>query len=228
MDSILKIMDLPEMERPRERLLRFGPECLSNSDLLAIILRTGTKNENIISLCSRLLKESGGLNGLINMTVSEYREITGIGNAKAASLIAVMELCKRIKSYKSGNDYKIVSPKDAADLLMEEMRYLKKEYLKVILLNTKNVVLTIKDVSVGSLNSSIVHPREVFTYAVRDSSSSIIICHNHPSGDPSPSEEDINITRRLSESGRILGIELLDHIIIGDGTFVSLKEKGII
>jgi len=228
MDSILKIMDLPEMERPRERLLRFGPECLSNSDLLAIILRTGTKNENIISLCSRLLKESGGLNGLINMTVSEYREITGIGAAKAASLIAVMELCKRIKSYKSGNDYKIVSPKDAADLLMEEMRYLKKEYLKVILLNTKNVVLTIKDVSVGSLNSSIVHPREVFTYAVRDSSSSIIICHNHPSGDPSPSEEDINITRRLSESGRILGIELLDHIIIGDGTFVSLKEKGII
>jgi len=228
MDSILKIMDLPEMERPRERLLRFGPECLSNSDLLAIILRTGTKNENIISLCSRLLKESGGLNGLINMTVSEYREITGIGNAKAASLIALMELCKRIKSYKSGNDYKIVSPKDAADLLMEEMRYLKKEYLKVILLNTKNVVLTVKDVSVGSLNSSIVHPREVFTYAVRDSSSSIIICHNHPSGDPTPSEEDINITRRLSESGRILGIELLDHIIIGDGTFVSLKEKGII
>ncbi|MDV3428142.1 MAG: DNA repair protein RadC [Bacillota bacterium] len=228
MDSILKIMDLPEMERPRERLLRFGPECLSNSDLLAVILRTGTRNENIVSLCSRLLKESGGLNGLINMTVSEYREITGIGDAKAASLIALMELCKRIKSYKSGNDYKIVSPKDAADLLMEEMRYLKKEYLKVILLNTKNVVLTIKDVSVGSLNSSIVHPREVFTYAVRDSSSSIIICHNHPSGDPTPSEEDINITRRLSESGRILGIELLDHIIIGDGTFVSLKEKGII
>lgn len=228
MDSILKVMDLPVMERPRERLLRFGPECLSNSDLLAIILRTGTKNENIMSLCSRLLKESGGLNGLINMTVSEFREISGIGAAKAASLIALMELCKRIKSYKSGNDYKIASPKDAADLLMEEMRYLKKEYLRVILLNTKNVVMTIKDVSVGSLNSSIVHPREVFTYAVRDSSSSIIICHNHPSGDPSPSEEDINITRRLSESGRILGIELLDHIIIGDGTFVSLKEKGII
>lgn len=228
MDSILKVMDLPVMERPRERLLRFGPECLSNSDLLAIILRTGTKNENIMSLCSRLLKESGGLNGLINMTVSEYREISGIGAAKAASLIALMELCKRIKSYKSGNDYKIVSPKDAADLLMEEMRYLKKEYLRVILLNTKNVVMTIKDVSVGSLNSSIVHPREVFTYAVKDSSSSIIICHNHPSGDPSPSEEDINITRRLSECGRILGIELLDHIIIGDGTFISLKEKGII
>jgi len=228
MDSVIKIMDLPEMERPRERLLRFGPECLSNSDLLAIILRTGTKHEDIISLSNRVLKESGGLNGLLHMTVTDYKKLIGIGNAKATALIALTELCKRIKSYRSGDDYKIVSPKDAADLLMEEMRYLKKEYLKVILLNTKNVVLTIKDVSVGSLNSSIVHPREVFTYAVRDSSSSIIICHNHPSGDPSPSEEDINITRRLSESGKILGIELLDHIIIGDGTFVSLKEKGII
>lgn len=228
MDSILKIMDLPEMERPRERLLRFGPECLSNSDLLAVILRTGTKSEDIIALSNRLLKESGGLNGLLNMSYGDYTKIDGIGNAKATALIAITELCKRIKSYRSGDDYKIVSPKDVADLMMEEMRYLKKEYLKVILLNTKNIVLTIKDVSIGSLNSSIVHPREVFTYAVKDSSSSIIICHNHPSGDPSPSEEDINITRRLSESGKILGIELLDHIIIGDGTFVSLKEKGII
>lgn len=228
MDSELKIRDLPEMERPRERLLRFGPECLSNTDLLAVILRTGTKYENIMALCNRLLKISGGLNGLLNMTAGEYRKISGIGDAKAASLIALTELCKRIKSFKSGNDYKIGSPKDVADLLMEDMRYLKKEYLKVILLNTKNDVLTIKDVSIGSLNSSIVHPREVFTYAVKESSSSIIICHNHPSGDPSPSEEDINITKRLSEGGRILGIELLDHIIIGDGTFVSLKEKGII
>lgn len=228
MNNLLKVMDLPKMERPRERLLKYGPENLSNSELLAIILRSGSKEENILSLSSRIIKECGGLNGLVNMTIDEFLSIKGIGNAKATALIAITEISKRLKGLKAGDEIKISSPKDVGDLLMEEMRYLKKEYLKVILLNTKNVVISIKDVSIGSLNSSIVHPREVFNYAVRSSSSSIIICHNHPSGDPEPSEEDINITKRLKECGKILGIDLIDHIIIGNSKFVSLKEKGII
>jgi DNA repair protein RadC len=133
-----------------------------------------------------------------------------------------------MKNFRSDQKYKITSPADAAELVMEDMRYLKKEHLKVIFLNTKNYVIDIKDLSIGSLNASVVHPREIYSEAIRKSCSSIIICHNHPSGDPSESQEDINITRRLYEVGKLVGIELLDHVIIGDGNFISLKEKGIL
>jgi DNA repair protein RadC len=148
--------------------------------------------------------------------------------AKAVQILAIAELSKRFTSYKSGSLYKINCPKDAAVLLMQEMRCLSKEVLKVILLSTKNIVLKIVDVSIGNLNSSVVHPREVFNEAIICHSASIIVCHNHPSGDPSPSNEDINITQRLKECGKLLGIELIDHIIIGDGIYVSFKEKTII
>lgn len=228
MEESLKIMDLPTSERPRERLLRYGVEALSNSELLAIILRSGSKKESILNLSSRIIKENGGLNGLLSCTIDDFMSLYGIGRAKAAQLIALSELSKRFKSYKGGDEYKIMKPDDAAELVMEDMRYLKQEHLKVIMLNTKNIVIFIKDVSVGSLNSSIVHPREVFCDAIRKSSASIIICHNHPSGDPTPSNEDINITHRLKESGKLLGIDLLDHIIIGNGTYVTLKQKGIL
>jgi DNA repair protein RadC len=228
MNHTLKITDLPESERPRERLLRYGPETFSNAELLAVILRCGTKQENIITLCSNLLQKSGGLNGLLNISSEEITNIHGFGSAKAAQIISISEIYRRFKSYKSGDEYKITQPKDAADYVMEEMRNLKQERLRVIMLNTKNLVLSVKDVSIGCLNSSIVHPREVFCEAIKKNSASIIICHNHPSGDASPSSEDISVTKRLKECGKLLGIDLLDHIIIGDGEYISLKEKGIL
>lgn len=228
MEEKIKIMDLPKNERPREKLLRYGTESLTNSELLAVILRTGTKKENILDLCSKLIKLKGGINGLLNMSIEDITNIKGIGTAKGAQILAVVELSKRFKTYKSGNEYKISSPKEAASYVMESMRYMKQECLRVIMLNTKNVVIFQKDVSIGSLNSSIVHPREVYCEAIRKSCASIIICHNHPSGDPTPSEEDINVTNRLKECGRLLGIELIDHIIIGNGRYTSLKEKGIL
>lgn len=228
MEKTFRIVDLPECERPRERLLRYGEESLTNAELLAIILRTGSCNENILSLCNRIISESGGLNGLFSSDIKDFKKLKGIGDAKACQLLALVELSKRFKTFRSGNEYKITKPKDAADYIMEDMRYLDKEYLKIIILNTKNIVTSVKDVSIGSLNSSIVHPREVFKEAIKNSSASIIICHNHPSGDPTPSSEDINVTNRLKESGKLLGIDVLDHIIIGNGVYVSLKEKGIL
>ncbi len=228
MEKALRIMDLPDSERPREKLIRYGAESLSNSELLAIILRTGNSNENIINLSNRILKEAGGLNGLLTSTCEEFLRLKGIGEAKAAQLLALGELSKRFKSFRSGDEYKISQPKDAAELLMESMRYLKQECLKLIMLNTKNIVIAIKDISLGSLNSSIVHPRELFCEAIKKSSNSIIISHNHPSGDPVPSSEDISLTHRIKECGKLLGIELLDHIIIGNGCYISMKEKGIL
>lgn len=228
MEKPLRITDLPETERPREKLLKFGVESLSNNELIAIILRTGSNNENILNLSSRILKETGGLNGLLTTSTEDFLSLKGIGIAKAAQLLALAEISKRFKSFKSGEQYKISEPKDAANLLMEDMRNLKQECLKVVMLSTKNVVISIKEVSVGSLNSSIVHPREVFKEAIKKSSASIIVIHNHPSGDPTPSSEDINLTHRLCECGKLIGIELLDHIIIGNGIYISLKEKGIL
>lgn len=228
MDNPLRIVDLPQNERPQERLFRYGAEVLTNSELLAIILRTGTRNCNVVELSSRILNKLGGLNGLQISLPQELMNIKGIGKVKAAQLLAICEIFKRFKSYKSGDDYKISTPGDAALLVMEEMRSYNAEHLKVIMLNTKNVVIYVKDISIGSLNSSIVHPREVFCEAIRRSSASIIVCHNHPSGDPSPSNEDINITYRLKECSKLIGIDLIDHIIIGNGIYVSLKEKGIL
>lgn len=227
MNELVKIMDLPQNERPRERLFRYGSEVLSNSELLAIILGSGTKKENIISLSSRIIKDNGGLNGIFNSNLEDLMNIKGIGKAKSAKIFAVVELAKRFKSYRDGDDYKICNPGDAAMLVMEEMKGLKQEYFKVIMLNTKNIVIGIRDVFIGSLNSALVHPREVFYYAIKKNSASIIVCHNHPSGDPSPSNEDINITHRLKECGELLGIHLLDHLIIGNEIYVSLKQKGI-
>lgn len=224
----LTIKDIPIQDRPRERLIKFGPEALSNSELLAIIIRTGTKSENALSISNRLIAQNRGLEFLSNCTIQELSQIKGIGSAKAAQIKAAIELGKRLRNYRNDKIISINSPKDAAEIVMEDMRYFKKEHFRVIFLNTKNIVIDVKDLSIGNLNSSIVHPREVYSEAIKKSSASIIVLHNHPSGDPTPSQEDINITRRLIESGKIIGIDLLDHIIIGDGSFVSLKEKGII
>ena len=194
-----------------------------------MILRTGTRGENVISLSTRILSEFDGLNGLLDIGISEITSIKGIKNIKASQILAIGELFRRFNSLnliREGNS--ISSPRDIAKLLINEMMSLKQEILKLIMLDTKNNIIGIKDVFKGSLNTSIVHPREIFKEALKKSSSSIIICHNHPSGDPTPSKEDINITLRLKECSKIIGIDLLDHLIIGKDKFVSLKEKGII
>lgn len=231
MEYRLTLKDLPAEERPRERLWKYGPEVLSNAELLAIIIRTGNRNETALALAQRMLSELGqgeGLNFLVDATVEELTKVKGISMAKACAIKAAVELGKRIGGIKSIDKVFIRSPRDVANLLMNEMRYLKKEYFRTIQLNVKNQVLAVEDISVGSLNSSIVHPREVFKGPIRRSSAAIILIHNHPSGDPSPSREDIEVTRRLYEAGKLLGIDVLDHIIIGDGIYTSLKEKGII
>lgn len=229
MNNSIKINDIPKNERPMERILKYGAEDLSNAELLAVLLRSGTKGENIISLSSRLLYEVGGLDGLLHINLEEIKKLKGIKDVKGCQIIAMMELFKRFRTLKSQkNDFKISCPADISTLLINEMSNLHQEVLKLILLNTKNIVIGVKDVFKGSLNTSIVHPREIFREAVQRGSANIIICHNHPSGDPTPSREDINITLRIKECGDLMGIKLLDHIIIGNNTYISLKEKGII
>jgi len=221
------IKNLPEEERPRERLARHGASVLSNAELLAILLRTGTKEESAISLAHRILVQEQGLRYLADSNVEQLSSINGIGKAKAAQIKAAIELGKRLAAFEPGADKPLKCPQDVAGLLMEEMRYLKKEHMKLVLLNVKCNLISVEEISVGSLNASIVHPREVFNPAIRKSSASIIMVHNHPSGDPAPSSEDISITARIAEAGKLIGIELVDHIIIGDGKYVSMKEKGL-
>ncbi|KKE80518.1 DNA repair protein RadC [Oceanobacillus caeni] len=222
----IMIKDVPKEDRPRERLLKHGAGHLSNQELLAILLGSGTKEESVITLSNRVLMHFEGLKLLTDATIEELMAIKGIGVAKGVLLLATIELGKRMNQYKPDDKYIIRSPDDGADYIMEEMRSLKQEHFVVLFLNTKNQVIHRQTIFIGSLNASIVHPREVFREAVKRSAASIIVAHNHPSGDPSPSQEDIHVTRRLVESGKMIGIELLDHLIIGDRKFISLKEKG--
>lgn len=220
---------MAKSERPREKLINFGVNSLSNAELLAILIRTGTKEISAIDLSQKILSErEDGLRYLADCTIDELSHLKGIGKTKACQIIAAVELGKRLSMSTSKARLNIKSPRDVANIFMEEMRYYKKEYFKSILLNTKNEIIATEDISIGSLNSSLVHPREVFVGAIRKSASSIILMHNHPSGNPNPSNEDMKITKRLIEAGKIIGIEVLDHIIIGDGQFISLKEISII
>lgn len=223
------IKELPKDERPREKLSKYGVDSLSNSELLAILLRNGTREISVLELSNKLLAlDQEGISFLASCTVEELSRIKGIGVAKACQIIAAIELGKRIATKPKKNRINITSPKEVAELFIEEMRYYKKEFFKVLLLNTKNEIIMIDDVSVGNLNSAIVHPREVFTNAIKKSASSIILIHNHPSGNPKPSKEDIEITKRLMDAGELMGIEVLDHLIIGDGIYLSFKEDAII
>lgn len=230
MEMHMSMKDLPEFERPYEKLEYFGSEVLSDAELLAIIFRTGSKNIRAVELAQKLLslEKEEGLYGLYQYSLEELMNINGIGKVKAIQIKAVLELSKRISKRQGILKYRINSPNSIASIYMEEMRYLKQEYFKIVLLDTKNQIICDEDVTKGSINSSIVHPREVFKYAIKKSATNIIMLHNHPSGDPSPSKEDIQVTKRLTEAGELMGISILDHIIIGDGSYVSLKEKGII
>jgi len=224
----LMIRDLPLDERPRERLLTEGAEFLSNAELLAILLRTGTKNQSALQMAHYILQETEGLKFLNEMTIEELMTIKGIGRSKAIQLLASMELGKRMARKPLTKISAIYSPEDCVAFLSAEMKHLTQEHFVVIFLDTKNYVIGKKTIFIGSLNKAIVHPREVFKEAIKRSSASIICAHNHPSGDPTPSEQDIGLTHRLYEAGELIGIKVLDHLIIGDEQFVSLKEKGYI
>ena len=227
MSENIKINEIPSGERPREKLLFYGAQCLSNEELLAIILRTGNKDSNVVELSYRIIHSVGGLNGLFKASAKELMELKGVKEAKATQILAMCELYKRFKVSEL-TQVKISKPSDVAKLVLDELRMLRQEVLILINLDTKNKVISKKEIFKGGLNSSLVHPREIFKEAVKDSAASIIICHNHPSGDPTPSRDDINITTRLKECGKMMGIELLDHLIIGDNRFISLKEKDIL
>lgn len=222
------IKEMPLEERPREKLIKYGAERLSDAELIALIIRIGNRERTAVELSQDILNNYGGLKSLNTLSIAEMTEINGVGQVKAVQLKAVIELGKRLISLGWDNKDVIRSPQDVAVLLMPEMRFLTQEVFKLILLDIKNQVIATPVVSKGGLASSIVHPREVFREAIKYSSAAMILVHNHPSGVPDPSKDDINITRRLIEAGKIMGIDILDHIIIGNGVFVSMKEKEII
>lgn len=223
-----KISELHVADRPRERLIRQGAESLSNQELIAILLRTGTRQESVLQLANRVLAFFDKIQDLQHATLEEITSVKGIGEAKAVQLLAAVELGRRLSRKQSTERYVIRSPEDAAAYLMPDMASLQQENFVVLFLNVKNEVLHSSTIFIGSLNSSIVHPREVFREAVKRSAAAIICAHNHPSGNPAPSPEDIEVTKRLAEAGRIVGIDVLDHIIIGDHQFLSLKEGDFI
>jgi DNA repair protein RadC len=224
-EYILMIRDLAESDRPRERLKQVGEKALTTAELLAIILRVGTRGVNVIRLAEHLLAQFEGLPGLARATVTELSAVNGIGDAKAVQVKAALELGRRMVASAPEERPRVTSPADAANLLMSEMMFLEQEHLRVILLNTRNEVLAAPTIYQGSLNTSVIRVAELFRTAVRANAAAIIVAHNHPSGDPSPSPEDINVTRQLVKSGDLLDIKVLDHIIIGHQRFVSLKER---
>jgi DNA repair protein RadC len=222
-----RINDLAEAERPRERLARLGPQSLSNAELLAILLRTGVRGENAVQVGQRLLQQSGGLAGLHRADFQEVCAQHGIGPAKAAQIKAAIELGNRLRLEAPDERPAVHSPADAAVLVQYEMSALEQEELRVLLLDIRNRVLGSETVYRGSISSSQVRVGELFRAAIRRNAASIIVIHNHPSGDPTPSPDDVAITRAMVQAGKLLDIEVLDHIVIGQGRFVSLKDRGL-
>jgi DNA repair protein RadC len=221
------IKELPSDERPRERLLHYGAGNLSNAELLAIILRTGARDENVVRVAQRILIRFGGLPGLARAGPTELTNEKGLGPAKAAQIKAAFELGRRLLATTDKERAQIRSPADAANLVMSEMGFLEQEELKIMLLDTKNHVLETPTIYRGSLNTSLIRVGELFRAAVRANSASLIVVHNHPSGDPTPSPEDVAVTKQIVEAGQLLDVEVLDHLIIGGQQFVSLKERGL-
>lgn len=223
------IKDLPISERPREKLYSQGVEALSNAELLAIIIRTGNKEDTAIDLARRILSlDESGITYLSDVSLEELKQVKGIGISKACQILAAIEIGKRLNRIGPHDRIKVTSPAIIADVVMDEMRYLTKEHFRIAILDTKNQILSIENISIGTLNASIVHPRDVFKIAIKRNANSIILIHNHPSGDTTPSNEDINITNRLIDAGNLVGIKVLDHIIIGDNKYLSFKEKNYI
>lgn len=223
-----RIKDLPQHERPRERLETQGPTALSNPELIAIILRTGNSSQTAVELASTLLSRHGSLRELSKASVAEISKTKGIGAAKACQIAAAFELGRRSAGHLDSMRPKITCPADLADLVRGRVADSTQELLMAALLNAKNELMRVVTITQGTLTASLIHPRETFRAAIAESCYALILIHNHPSGDPEPSGEDVSMTRKMVEAGAILGIKVLDHIIIGGDSFTSMKDKGII
>ena len=224
----MKIKALPRSERPVEKTITKGASALSNSELLAILLGSGTREKSAIGLAEDIIsKDKSGISHLAESSVQELMSINGVGQSKAARVVAAVELGKRISTAPRVKRMGVESSDDIARLFIEDMRYEKRGIFKALLLNPRGEIISIETVSVGELTSTLVHPREVFSQAVKRSAAGIVFVHNHPSGNPEPSEEDIKTTERLVACGKLLGIVVIDHIIIGDGQYCSMQSLGL-
>ena len=224
----MTIKNMSDMERPREKLIMYGSESLSDAELIAILLRNGVADKSALQLAEEVVSyDSAGIRFLTRCVPEELAQIRGIGTAKACQIIAGIELGKRVSERLENKRLVVNNPAAVATHFMNQMKHYSKEYFKVLMLNTKIEIIAEETVAIGNLNSTVIHPREIFAKAVKNSSASIILVHNHPSGNPMPSREDINITNRLIEAGNILGIKVLDHLVIGDGVYISLKEENM-
>ncbi|MBA7638543.1 hypothetical protein ES703_46199 [subsurface metagenome] len=226
--TLMTIHDLPISERPRERLQKFGAEALSAVEILALILGRGIAGESVMVTAQRLLSQFGNLRGIAGASVEELSQVKGIGLAKSTQIKAAFELANRLEGYAEvGKKLLVKTPDDVVGLVKGRLKGKKKEHFLALLLDTRGQLIKVSEISVGSLDSSVVHPREVFKEAISASAASVIFVHNHPSGDSTPSEDDIKLTKRLAEAGEIMGIDVLDHIIIGDKEHLSLKRKDL-
>ncbi len=220
------VLDLPETERPRERLLRLGAEALADQELLACLLGRGSSGESVLLQAQRLLGSFGSLSGLSDSSVEQLSRIRGIGSVKAIQLKAAFELARRGGRPGAGPQTVVDSNKAAVDFLLPKLRGRKKEHFVALLLDTRRQLIRLSTIAIGSLSATVVHPRELFREAIQASAAAVILAHNHPSGDPQPSDADVSLTRRLIEAGALLGIEVLDHVIIGADRAVSLRADG--
>ena len=224
----MRIEEIPVEDRPRERLKACGAGVLSVRELLAIVLGSGNRERGAIELADDLVSSLQSVRDLAGVSVEKLSRVRGVGFASACRVKAAVELGKRVVKSARGEIKTVRSPADAAGLVMEDMKHLDREHFRVILLDSKNSVISVETVSIGTVNASLVHPREVLKPALEKSATCMILVHNHPTGNVSPSREDILLTRRFEKCGRILGIEVVDHIIIGDGTYTSMKEGGYV
>ncbi|TFH35330.1 MAG: JAB domain-containing protein [Anaerolineales bacterium] len=227
MDPVYRIKDIRTEDRPRERMLNVGPGALSNAELIAILLGSGMRGTNAVQLGQRLLSTCSGLDGLHRSSIHELELVKGIGIVKAIQIKAAIELGRRLGTHRPVERPQIQSPEDAAELILYEMGALEQEHLRTLLLDTRNRLIKIAEIYRGTLNSSHIRVGEVFREAVRIGAAALIVVHNHPSGDPTPSPEDVAVTKVLVEAGKLLDIEVLDHLVIGTNCFLSLKARGL-
>ncbi len=222
----IKIKELPITERPYEKLELYGEKMLSNSELLAIIIKNGTKEYTAIDISNKILSRvNNNLREIQDMSIDEFKNIQGIGKVKAIQLRAICELAKRMSRPINDSKIQIKNTKDVADLFMDELKYEKREIVKLVLLNTKNIIIKILDISYGGTSSALIEPKEILIEAIKVGAPKIIIVHNHPSGDSAPSLADFEITKRMEKASKIVGIQLIDHVVIGDGNYVSIFRK---
>lgn len=221
---------IPDMERPYEKCQKFGASALSDAELLAVVLRTGSHGENVIGLAQRILYRSGedGILGLHRFSMEQLVKIRGIGKVKAIQLICILELARRLSKASVSESLSFTSPASIAEYYMEDLRHESQEVMKLIMINSKGRLISETEISKGTVNASLITPREIFIEALLRQAVAVVAMHNHPSGAPTPSSEDILLTKRIKEAGSIIGVELLDHIIIGNNCYVSLREKGIL